>query len=477
MHAIAREGAAWLRIKVICNDCSSEAELKNRIGEKMAEVRRTGGGHAWFVVALLSLLYAVSFVDRVILSLLVEPIKGSLAISDAQMGLLFGLGFVIVYSVAGIPLAHLIDRLTRVRILAAGVLCWGISTFLAGFSEGFTALLVTRWGVAIGEAVLSPAAISLIADLFPRRQQALPTSIYMTVGAVMGTGALIVGAGAIVLATGLTAAIDLEVWRLTLMIVAMPAFLLAAVLLFAVPEPERNMEQASSAKGASLAQTARYAWQHGSTFFVFFASVGCVLMLALSLVAWGPTFLVRDHGVDIKAAGALFGTAAVIGSVAGTGSVAMMIRWLGRAREEVGVARAALVYTLLALPIFLATVRSNNIELVLVGVGFGFFGLSACAVLSPVLVQLLVPSDMRARMVALYFLLSQLISMGIGPLLPPALATNGFLGGGLGAGLAQTALLAVIIAVPGFAVAMRAIGRSAQSYSQDQSKLQLRETE
>lgn len=422
-------------------------------------MQRASRGHAWFVVALLCLLYAVSFVDRVILSLLVEPIKGSLEVSDAQMGLLFGLGFVVVYSIAGIPLAHFIDRAKRVRILIAGVLVWGISTLLAGFSEGFASLLVTRWGVAIGEAVLSPAAISLIADLFPRKRQALPTSLYMTVGAVMGTGALIAGSGAIWLANSLNDVIGLEAWRLTLIIVALPAFLLAAVLMVGVPEPERDMENASSATGATLLEAASYAWRHGAIYFVFFGSVGCILMLALSLVAWGPTFLVREHGVDIEAAGALFGVAAVIGSVIGTGSVSFMIRWLGRDRQEVGVVRAALFYALVAIPVFLFAVQSQSIEIVLLGVGVGFFGLAACAVLPPVLVQFLVPSDMRARMVALYFLISQLISMGIGPLLPPVLGANGFLGGGLSAGLVQTALLALVIAVPGCIMAMRAIGR------------------
>src|SRR5690606_960344 len=123
---------------------------------------------AWYAICVLVLLYSLSFIDRFILSLLAPAVSEHLQLSDTQLGVLFGLGFGVVYALTGLPLAHLIDRRRRVPIVAAGVVLWSICTVASGFAPNFTGLLILRAGVAVGEAVLSPAAISIIADIFPR---------------------------------------------------------------------------------------------------------------------------------------------------------------------------------------------------------------------------------------------------------------------------------------------------------------------
>ena len=192
---------------------------------------------AWYMVFSLTLIYCVSFLDRNILSLLAVPIAGALGISKTQLGLLYGLGFGVLYALVGLPLAHWIDRGQRVWIVVIGVTLWSLCTFASAFATSFGQLAILRSGVAIGEAVLSPAAVSLIADLFDRERRTLPTSIYSAVGTVMGYGSYFFAGGALDLATHLSTQMAMAPWRLTLIIVGLPGLLLAPLLRLTVREP------------------------------------------------------------------------------------------------------------------------------------------------------------------------------------------------------------------------------------------------
>src|SRR5690606_11939401 len=124
-------------------------------------------------------------------------------------------------------LAHVIDGYRRVPLVVTGVMMWSVCTVVSGFASDFAWLMIFRAGVAVGEAVLSPAAISLIADLFPRDKRTLPTTLYTGVGAVMYSGSSIAGGAAVELATAISGYFDMEPWRLTLLIVGFPGLLLA----------------------------------------------------------------------------------------------------------------------------------------------------------------------------------------------------------------------------------------------------------
>ncbi|MBP8235201.1 MAG: MFS transporter [Rhizorhabdus sp.] len=199
---------------------------------------------AWGALTLLSALYIVSFVDRLILALLIEPIKADLGISDVQMGLLIGTSFALVFSIAGLPLARLADTGNRVMLIFVGAVGWGISTAAAAFADSFAVLLLLRIGVAVGEAALTPAAMSLLSDMFPPAKRALPISIYVMVGVCGGSGAMLVGAAAIQAAAGMQgdAGIlgSLSAWRLTLLFVGLPAVVLALLIPFVIPRVPRG---------------------------------------------------------------------------------------------------------------------------------------------------------------------------------------------------------------------------------------------
>ena len=127
--------------------------------------------HAWYVVTLLTLGYILSFLDRNILVLLVEPIKADFDLSDTQMGLLMGLAFSIFYATMGIPLGWLADNMKRRTLVAAGMLVWSAATCLSGYTKSFLGLFTARVAIGAGEATLSPCAISLISDMFPERKR------------------------------------------------------------------------------------------------------------------------------------------------------------------------------------------------------------------------------------------------------------------------------------------------------------------
>src|SRR5688572_5124389 len=201
----------------------------------------------WPTLLILCGLYAVSFIDRMVLALVIDPIRATMDVTDTQMGLLFGLGFVAVYVVAGLPLAHLVDKGNRKRILTVGVLLWSASTFLTGFATSFWMLIVLRAGVAIGEAVLMPIAMSMISDLFPKDRRTFPVTFYTMTGVVMAKGAFIVGAGALALADHIVPITGGSPWRIMFMLVALPGPLLILLFTFFGRDPGRRVEEEAAA--------------------------------------------------------------------------------------------------------------------------------------------------------------------------------------------------------------------------------------
>jgi MFS family permease len=371
-------------------------------------------GRPWLAVGLLCFLFAASFVDRMILALLIEPIRADLGVSETQLAILFGLGFSLAYVTAGLPLGHLADRGNRRTLLIGGVLVWSAATVAAGFADSFATLAITRAGVGIGEAVLTPVAISMIADLFAPQRRALPTSIFSTVGAAMGSGSLIIGGGAVWLAERLGADLGIEAWRLTFIIVAVPGLLGAIAFAIAVPEPERGVADRDQASlGAAIAHLRANIRLYAGMFL----GVGLMLTQAMGLVAWGPTMLMRQHGLSAAEAGAAFGGAAVVGSMTGALSVPFLLRRLAGHSPTDSILIAAFAYALVTAPAASLAIASGRFELVLIGIGIGLGGLAAGAVLPSLLVQAATPARLRGRAMAVYLLLSNLLSLGLGPVL------------------------------------------------------------
>ncbi|MCY1263175.1 putative sialic acid transporter [compost metagenome] len=155
--------------------------------------RKSGHAYEWYVVSLCMVAYIFSFVDRQILSLMIEPIKADLQISDTQFSLLSGLAFSLFYAFMGVPIAYLSDRASRVRIIAIGVAFWSLATAVCGLSKNFLQMFLARMGVGVGEAALTPATYSMLSDMFPREKLGRAIGLY-SMGAFLGGGlAFLVG--------------------------------------------------------------------------------------------------------------------------------------------------------------------------------------------------------------------------------------------------------------------------------------------
>ena len=173
------------------NNKSSEKSMNQPPGDSYPSPR-----YAWYVVIVLFLAYVVSFLDRQILSLLIEPIKEDLQLTDTMISLLQGFAFAIFYTIVGIPIGRLADRKNRKGIIMIGVSFWSLMTSLCGFAQNAIMLFLARMGVGVGEASLSPAAYSIISDYFPRGQRGKAASYYTKVTARHGedpTGSGVLG--------------------------------------------------------------------------------------------------------------------------------------------------------------------------------------------------------------------------------------------------------------------------------------------
>ena len=203
-----------------------------------------GSAYRWYVLALLTLVYAFNFIDRQIVSILAPYLKADLGLSDAQVGLLYGTAFALFYALFGLPLAKLADGWHRVRTLAIGLGFWSAMTAVSGTAGGFAQLALARIGVGVGEASAGPAAFSLLQDYFPKARRATALALYSS-GIYLGIGASLMIGGGIVAAWDAgfaagTAPFGLAGWQAAYLAVGAPGLLLALLVWTTVREPLRG---------------------------------------------------------------------------------------------------------------------------------------------------------------------------------------------------------------------------------------------
>ena len=206
---------------------------------------------AWTTLAILIVVYVFNFVDRQILAILAERIKGDLGVSDAQLGFLYGTAFAVFYAVFGIPLGLLADLGNRRSVIAVGLGFWSLMTTLSGFASSFPQLALARIGVGVGEAASAPAAYSMLTDLFPKRQRATVLALY-SAGIYIGSGlGLFIGAQIVerwdrAFAVG-ASPFGLAGWQVAFLVVGPPGMLLAPFLLM-IREPVRGEREGLAEK-------------------------------------------------------------------------------------------------------------------------------------------------------------------------------------------------------------------------------------
>ena len=375
--------------------------------------------YPWYVVIVLTVAMLVSFVDRQVITLLVQPIRADLQINDTQMSLLMGFAFAIFYVTMGVPIARLADRHSRRTIIAAGIFLWSLATAACGLAKNFWQLFAARIAVGVGEATLTPAAYSIIADYFPKEKLGRAIGVYAT-GVYLGAGlALILGGAAIRLITQ-AGPIDLPLvgtmmpWQLTFVVVGAPGLILVAVMMLTVREPVRRNLVETGARGVPVKDVLRFMWTNRGTFGSIFFGYATGGMAFYGFLFWIPEFIRRSYGWDISDAGVLFGTQLAILGTAGTFAGGWFCDWLTARGYKDAALRALALFFALALPFMTITPLMPSMNLCIPLLSIAAFTLSLQQALSPVAIQLITPNQMRAQVIAIFFVISVFCAIAFG---------------------------------------------------------------
>jgi MFS family permease len=390
--------------------------------------------------------YVFSYIDRQIMTLLIQPIQADLSLSDTQFGLLHGLAFALFYATMGIPIAHLSDRYSRPLIIGAGVFLWSAATVTCGFARTFWQLFAARLAVGVCEGALSPATYSMLADYFPRDQLGRAVAVYST-GSFVGAGLAYLGGGAIV---SMVSSVDLSgvpligalrPWQLAFVLVGLPGVLVAVVCWATVRDAPRtedtradghpdiagdphavgHPDDAGPPDAAGMLGVFAFFRAHAAALGLHFAGFSFASLALYQLLGWGPAIFIRGFGLTPTQTGYALGAATLIASTAGV----LTSGWLNDRLQRSGhldaplrtgaVGGAGLVAPVVLLPF----ADSFPLALVLFGIAlfFGSFPMPP----STTGIQLLAPNRMRSRLAAMFLFCNSLFGMALGSAIVGAL--------------------------------------------------------
>ena len=356
-------------------------------------------------LAVLFLVSTVSFMDRQILAILLEPIKHDLGASDTEMGLLTGFAFVLFFALASVPIARAADRYSRRNIIAVALTFWSVMTILSGYVASFLQLAAARVGLGIGEAATAPAAHSMISDLFPKDRRPAPLAL-LAVAAPVGTMIAFTIGGILNAAIG---------WRMTLVALGAPGLILTVLMLLTIREPRRGASETEpvDARHYGLHHTIGYLSSLRSLRYLA-AGASLNVFAGSALLVWSAPFLIRVHGMNTDEAGAWLGITTGIGGIAGTVLGGLAAQRLART-DPAWLLRLPAVTSALAVPFVLLFLTLPASSAPVMNLGASFFG---WGLLGPVLAltQTLAKVRMRALASALVTLVVNLIGAGLGPL-------------------------------------------------------------
>ncbi|SEI51436.1 MFS transporter [Pseudomonas sp. NFACC07-1] len=383
---------------------------------------------AWYIVAVLFILYWLSLLDRLLISLLVAPIRRDLGISDFELSLLQGFAFGLFYAVCGLPLGWLVDRFSRRWVIFAGATVWTVATALCGVAQNYWQLFLARVGVGAGEAALSPAAYSLLADSFEPHRLTTAMTVY-SMGSLFGTGmayllgGLIVGLVAEHESVLLPILGEVRSWQLVFLVVGLPGILIG-LLVFTFKEPARQLRLAPVALEQHPAGAMREVFAHMREHWQFFLchhagfTIACMAVTGLAL--WAPAYLTRSFAWKPAEIGLWLG---VVGTASGFIGALLAGQWVDRcyARGQHDAhMRWYAISCLISCPIVVAGVLWDN--------PWVFLAAFACAqiLVSPIMgiaaaaLQIASPAHLRGRLSSIYLFIMILLGIGLGPTLVAA---------------------------------------------------------
>jgi predicted MFS family arabinose efflux permease len=357
----------------------------------------------WYVLIIMTLVYAFSIADRYVLSTLIGPISREFNLTDWWTAWL-AIPLALFYVLMGIPLSWLCDRKNRRNLLAASVAAWSLMTAITGYTRGFWDLLAARIGVGVGEAGGTPACNSIIADYFPASRRSMAMTIFAlggSIGAWLGSSF----AGTVSAEHG---------WRAAFLVLGIPGIILATIIMVTIKEPKRGqMDAVSDEEAPTLMETMRFLWSQKAAVHAF-AGSGLSALWGWGLMFYTPLFMERVHGLDEGASGNILGSIYLWGGAGATLITAYVVA-RPAFKDPRKIARLLAVFTALAtIPSFLAY-WTNDLQLA--KLMWWLFIPAIYFYIGPAfaLCQNLAPSKMRAMAVAITLLIANVLNLIVAP--------------------------------------------------------------
>lgn len=369
------------------------------------QTKGTSANYRRYVLVLLTLVYALNFIDRQILVILQESIKADMGLSDTQLGLLTGFAFAIFYVSVGIPIARWADVGNRKNIIALAITVWSGMTALSGLTQNYFQLLLARIGVGVGEAGGSPPAHSIISDYYPPEKRGTALSFYSTgvyIGILLG---FLIG-GWINHTFG---------WRMAFFVVGVPGFLIALLVKFTIREPVRGAMDKNTQVGTTTFKETLHTMLQLRSFRFFAVGAGLAAFTSYGIGNFMPSFLIRSYGFDSLQVGSSLALITGIGGALGTFLGGYFADKLG-SRDQRWYLWVSAIPVMISVPGMWLAVFSQSSNLTLT---FLFLAtMSGAFYLGPTIAitHSLLSPIMRAMGSAVLFLVLNLIGLGMGPL-------------------------------------------------------------
>ncbi|MBF8269599.1 MAG: MFS transporter [Gammaproteobacteria bacterium] len=378
--------------------------------------------YAWYVVAILFLAYTVSFIDRQIMTLLIEPIKRDLQINDTSISLLHGLAFVIFYTIMSIPLGRLADNKNRKVIISIGILIWSFMTAVCGLAKTFWTLFAARIGVGVGEASLSPSAYSMIADYFPQEKRSFAVSLY-SMGIFFGSGIAYIVGGAVVQMASQSSEIilplagEIRPWQLAFFIAGIPGLIVVA-LMTTVKEPFRRdlLAVGTGDNHMSIKATISYLVQRWQTYTTLIIGFSLMATLSYGFFTWIPSMFIRTFNWTAPEIAFRFGLIVLLFGTSGiVYGGALADKFLARGKKD-AFFRVAMIAAVGVTGFGVTAVLLPNPTWVLILLIPTVFFLGFAVGTGPAAMNYITPNQIRGQGIAIFYFILNIMGLGLGPL-------------------------------------------------------------
>lgn len=375
--------------------------------------------YAWYVVMVLVVAALLSYIDRFILGVLIEPIRHDLNITDTQVSLVAGSAFALFYGFMALPLGRLADYKNRVHIIALGVFCWSVMTATCGLAQTYWQLLLARMGVGVAEASLSSSAFSLIADHFPPSRLPVAMSVYIA-AVMLGSGVGLLAGGSVFELTMRMGAMHvagvglLQPWQISLIAVGLPG-VLVSLLVLSIREPLRRNRSTAADRPLPIREVVRFVRERAR--FLGFHHAGFSIMAAYTYAVfiWSTTLISRTYGWSVADAGMAFGIVVLLTGVTGLYCGGLLGQILTRRGVNDAILRVSVYSMAVLAPVSIVAPLMPTPFVGLCALGVTIFIFSVAMAGAPVALQLIAPNELRGQLGALFSFTSVVVGLGAGP--------------------------------------------------------------